>query len=135
MKLNMYTFLDSAAAAFTTPFFMHNDGLAIRAFQDNINAKEENNMSQHPDQFTLFKVATWDDKAAKLEPLEAPQRIALGVELINDDKPRYSNTDLVELSESMKDVQTMLKEFHKMRIDAFREEQEYTEQQIKEQVG
>lgn len=97
----MYTFFDSAAQAFTNPFFMHNDGLAIRAFQDNVNAKEENNMSLHPEQFTLFQLAEWDDKNAQVTPLETPKSVALGVELINDEKKQYSNVDLKQLAEQV----------------------------------
>ena len=61
MKLNVYSIHDSAAKAFTQPFFMHNDGLAIRAFQGNVNSKEGNNISDHPDQFTLYKIGEFDD--------------------------------------------------------------------------
>jgi hypothetical protein len=104
MKLKMYTFLDSAAQAFTTPFFMHNDGLAIRAFQDNVNSSEENNMSLHPEQFTLFQVGEWDDKSASVETLEAPRKLALGVELINDETKQYSNIDLKGLQEQVQEL-------------------------------
>ena len=99
MKLNMYSFFDSAAQAFTNPFFMHNDGLAIRAFQDNVNSKDENNMSLHPEQFTLFKIANWEDKNATLEPLDAPQSIAIGVELVNEENKKFTITQLKELLE------------------------------------
>lgn len=104
MKMKMYTFFDSAAQAFTNPFFMHNDGLAIRAFQDNVNSSEENNMSLHPDQFTLFKVAEWDDKNASMDVYETPQRVAIGVELINDEKKQYANVDLKGLEEQVREL-------------------------------
>lgn len=104
MKLNVYSFFDSAAQAFTQPFYMHNNGLALRAFADNVNAKEENNMSIHPEHFTLFKLGEWDDKSAKMEMLEAPQQIAIGVELINDTKPRYANVDLQELADQVAEL-------------------------------
>lgn len=61
MKLNVYSIFDSAAMAYTTPFFMPMDGMAIRAFQANVNAGKENNISQFPDQFTLFHVGEFDD--------------------------------------------------------------------------
>lgn len=62
MKLNIYSIYDSAAKAYATPFFMQNDGLAIRAFQSNVNSNEENNISKYPDQFTLFRVGEYDDE-------------------------------------------------------------------------
>ena len=82
MNLNVYSLFDQAAEAFTQPFFMHNDGLAIRAFQDNVNATDTN-VAQHPDQFTLFKLGTYGDINGKLVPEETPVSIALGLELKN----------------------------------------------------
>ena len=87
MKLNVYSIYDAAASAFAQPFFMHNDGLAIRAFQDNVNTKEDNHISKHPDQFTLFKLAEYEDSTGKFEPLETPKSMALGIELLNADHP------------------------------------------------
>ena len=34
MKLNVYSVFDSKAAMYRTPFFMHRDAEAIRAFSD-----------------------------------------------------------------------------------------------------
>lgn len=70
MLLNIYSIFDSAAEAYTKPFYMHNDGLAIRAFQDNVNSEDQNNISNHPDQFTLFKIGTYDDKTGEITNLE-----------------------------------------------------------------
>lgn len=65
----MYSIFDSAAKAYATPFFMQNDGLAIRAFQSNVNAEEENNISKYPDQFTLFKIGSYNDETAEIDPI------------------------------------------------------------------
>jgi len=61
MQLNMYTIYDEGAKAYATPFFLHNDAVALRAFADNINGDGNSNLSKHPDQFTLFCVGTFDD--------------------------------------------------------------------------
>jgi hypothetical protein len=61
MKVNAYSIYDSAAGAYNTPFFMHNDAMAIRAFQDNAN-DNESMISKHPSQFTLFKVGEYNDE-------------------------------------------------------------------------
>jgi hypothetical protein len=82
MKLNVYSIFDKAAEAFVTPFFMQNDGLAIRAFQDNVNATDENNISKHPEQFTLYKIAEYDDKTGAIAVDERyPSLLARGIEL------------------------------------------------------
>ena len=91
MKIKMYSFYDTAAQAYTQPFFMHNDGLAMRAFQDNVNSTEENNMSLHPEQFKLFQIAEWDDQKATITAPETGSKlVAVGHELINSPKPDES---------------------------------------------
>jgi hypothetical protein len=67
MKVNVYTMYDEAAKAYTQPFFAQHDGLALRMFEDMVNSDKPNNVSEHPDQFTLFSIGTWDDVEAKLE--------------------------------------------------------------------
>jgi len=101
MKLTVYSLFDAAASAFSQPFFMQNDGLAIRAFQDNINGTESTNITEHPDQFTLFKVASWDDSEGKFTPYDTPKSLALGVSLLNSDAPRYSDNELNKISEAL----------------------------------
>lgn len=66
MELNIYSIYDSAAKSYATPFFMPNDGLAIRAFSDNAN-DGESVISKHPDQFVLYKIGQYNDQTAKLD--------------------------------------------------------------------
>jgi hypothetical protein len=84
MKTKIYSIFDSAANAYTTPFFMHNDGLAIRAFQDNVNSKEPNNISQHPDQFTLFKIGEYNDENGEIKS-DNLKSLGNGLEFKNDE--------------------------------------------------
>lgn len=100
MILNIYSLFDQAAEAFTQPFFMHNDGLAIRAFQDNINATDTN-VGQHPEQFTLYKLGTYDDTNGSIEP-SVPTSIALGQELVN---PTEKDNTKKLLEQILKEVQ------------------------------
>ena len=78
MKLSVYSIHDSAAKAFIQPFFMHNDGLAIRAFQGNVNSKEPNNISEHPDQFTLYKIGEFDDSTGQIITYQ-PESLGNGI--------------------------------------------------------
>lgn len=80
MKLNAYAIFDTAAVAYLQPFFMHNDDLAVRAFRDNVNADTDSVISLHPEQFTLFKIGTFDDKSGTLERLETNQILGNGLE-------------------------------------------------------
>jgi hypothetical protein len=94
MKLNVYSIFDSAAKAYTQPFFMHNDGLAIRAFQDNVNAEQENNISKHPDQFTLFKIAEFDDATGQIEAI-SPRSLGNGLEFKTETEISESISKLI----------------------------------------
>jgi hypothetical protein len=82
MKLNVYSLFDSAAKAYTQPFFAHNDGLAIRMFQDNVNSEQENNISKHPDQFTLFKIGEFDDATGEIKT-DVVKSLGTGLEYKN----------------------------------------------------
>lgn len=95
----MYALYDSAINAFMTPFFVVNDGAAIRSISDAVNSEQENNLKNHPEQFTLFRLGEYNDKNATVEMEQAPKQVAAAVELINDNKPRYSNIDMEKLYE------------------------------------
>ena len=86
MNLKMYSIYDDQAQAYVTPFFMQNDGLAIRAFSDNTNAKDDNNIAKHPEQFSLYQVGEWNDKKGLVEPLEQPRFMYKAIEL-KDQEP------------------------------------------------
>ena len=108
MKLNVYSIHDKAANAFTQPFFMHNDGLAIRAFQDNVNAAEENNISKHPEQFSLWKLAEFDDNSGVITPLSSPDHISGGIELVNP-------TEESDILKEIKSLKAYLVEMPKLK--------------------
>lgn len=84
MKSNVYSIYDSAAKAFTTPFFLPTDGMAIRAFQGNVNSKEDNNISLHPDQFTLYKIGEWDDQRGHVEALDKIVSLGVGITFVEN---------------------------------------------------
>ena len=62
MNLNVYSVYDKVAQAFVTPFFMHNDGIAIRAFSDNVNSNEDSTIVKHYEQYALYRLGTFNDK-------------------------------------------------------------------------
>jgi len=64
MKHKIFTIFDSKAKAYLTPFFLHEDGMAIRVFADCIN-DETHQFGKHPEDYTLFCIGSWDDEKAK----------------------------------------------------------------------
>jgi len=120
MKIKIYSIFDSAASAYIPPFYMQNDGLAIRAFQDNVNAKEENNISRHPEQFSLHRLGEFDDQTATITMDDVARCIARGHELINSNVPRYTDVDLEKLHKMfgesairLANVESLIKSFEK----------------------
>lgn len=94
MNLIVFSIHDSAANAFVTPFFMHTKAMAMRAFEDNVNSKEESNITKHPEQFSLFKVGEFSDENGTLVALEKPEIIATGLEVL---KPTEQTEIMAEL--------------------------------------
>lgn len=96
----MYSIYDKAAQAFVTPFFMHNKALAIRAFSDNVNSAEENNVSKHPEQFSLHCLGEYDDSNGQITPNETPELVATALELVEPTK----ETELIDEIRSLKSM-------------------------------
>lgn len=72
MEQNIYTIHDSKADAFLQPFFMRQDAEARRAFEQLV-LEPGHRFNQTPEDYTLFKIGTWDEFAAKIEstPIES----------------------------------------------------------------
>lgn len=100
MKLKVYSLFDSAAGAYTQPFFMHNDGLAIRAFSDNVNA-DNNNVSYHPDQFTLFQVGEWDDISGEIVEISPKKNLGHGLQFKQPSSEQKSYDAMMEKIERL----------------------------------
>ena len=95
MLLKAYSVFDGTAQAFAQPFYMANDGMAIRAFAGTVNdQKDGNTIAAHPEQFTLFQIGTFDDKTGVIEKLETPRSIGLGVEFVENDRKIYRDADM-----------------------------------------
>ena len=78
MKLNIYSIYDDTAKAYMQPFFLHNHGLAVRAFTDQVNSESTNPLSNHPEQFTLYYVGEFDDQTGNLN-LKEHQSLGKGI--------------------------------------------------------
>ena len=64
MKQIVVAVRDSAVLAFSRPFFVPANGAAVRSFSDEVNRQAgDNPMWGHPDDFELWRLATFDDEA------------------------------------------------------------------------
>lgn len=66
MKLKMFSIYDQKADSYTTPFFMHNEAVAIRTFRD-MAVDTSHQIGKNPSDYTLFFLGEWDDQEATVE--------------------------------------------------------------------
>lgn len=78
MKLFIFAVRDRATDQFGTPMFMVSSGQCIRSFTDQINAAEKDNpLFQHPDDFDLFALGSFDTQSGLFDT-GVPEQICLG---------------------------------------------------------
>lgn len=71
MILSVVSVFDSAAGAYNRPFHVPSTGLAVRSFRDEVNRKaEDNTMYNHPGDYTLELLGTFDDSSGLLTPCQ-----------------------------------------------------------------
>lgn len=79
MKLVIVSIKDRAADAFGRPAYVATEGVAIRQFMDEINRGDtESQIYQHPDDFDLYYLGTFDDNTGGFDLLASPKQICLG---------------------------------------------------------
>ena len=80
MIVNLYAVYDSASGVYDGPFPGKADGHVIRSFSDQcLNA--EGPMGNHPEDFTLFKVGSWNDGTAEVVDV-LTEKMVNGLEVI-----------------------------------------------------
>lgn len=79
MILKIYSVFDSKAKAFATPFFTHNDDMAIRIFEAATN-QEGTPVFQHAADYTLFELGEFNDQAGAITTLDTPRSMGLAIE-------------------------------------------------------
>jgi len=82
MTINMYSVYDSKAKAYALPWFADNHEVAIRAFSTKINRKD-NELSMHPEDYTLFCVGSFDTQTAELTPLVPNDTLGKAIEYVS----------------------------------------------------
>lgn len=66
MITNIYTIFDSKAGFYNKPFYMVNDAVAMRSMGDMLQ-DPNTELARNPEDFTLFKLGTYDDQSASLD--------------------------------------------------------------------
>lgn len=81
MKQLAFAIYDRAASAYSQPFFQHTRGLGERAFADAI-AKEDSVLHQHPGDYDLFCIGSFDNEDGSLESTK-PQLLITGIQVLS----------------------------------------------------
>lgn len=68
MIMNVYAVYDAKSGFYMRPFFMQADGVAVRAFQDEVNREAADNpLYNHSGDFSLYRVGQFDDSIGELK--------------------------------------------------------------------
>lgn len=79
MKQVIVAVKDRAAETFGRPMFVPAIGVALRSFSDEINRNDPNNqLYNHPDDFDLYELGTFDDSTAEFQIKDNPDLLILG---------------------------------------------------------
>ena len=81
----IFTVHDSKAEAYLPPFYLPARGAALRSFSDTAN-DASHAFNQHPGDYTLFALGTYDDSSSSFDLLPTPLNLGLALDFINQDK-------------------------------------------------
>lgn len=78
----LYAIYDNKATVYGTPFFQMNDLTALRTFGDLVN-DTQSNVNKHPEDYSICKLAEYDDNEGKIKPLIV-QTLARATDYLKD---------------------------------------------------
>lgn len=90
MKMKMYAVKDKKAEAYLQPMSTATDGVAIRMIQGAM--EQDNNLSKHPEDFSLWHIGYYDELTGKIEGLEDIICIGQLTDLDPRQKVQFSDT-------------------------------------------
>lgn len=79
-RLKVFSVYDSKVGAFLQPFIMKTKGEALRGWSDVVN-DPNTQFHKHPEDYSLFEIAEWDEDSGKYENHLAPISLGLATEV------------------------------------------------------
>lgn len=67
--MNVYSIYDKKASAFYLPFFLANNFMAERAFQNQV-ADKETLIGKNPEDFVLYRLAEFDENTGSFDDIQ-----------------------------------------------------------------
>lgn len=84
MILQIMVAFDKKAASYLTPFFVTRGELGIRSFSSAVNGAPGSAIADHPEDFALYQLGTYNDDSGKLNPFAEPVHVVEAVKLKKD---------------------------------------------------
>lgn len=81
MNQLIFTVYDVKAKAYTPPFFIHTQDMAVRGFADAIN-DQQHAFGKHPEDYTLYKLGTFNDTSAHFNLEKEAVLVTKGLHLV-----------------------------------------------------
>ena len=81
MKVNLYAVFDRCSGVYDGPIAGRADAEMVRNFS-HMCGNKESKISQTPEDFTLFKVGSWNDGTGELEDM-VPEKLINGAEAVS----------------------------------------------------
>jgi len=97
--LKCFTIHDSKAGVYARPFFLQSAGVAMRIFGDMANDPNDP-VGSHPEDYTLFEIASWDEDTARFTQDGALRSLANAIEL----KTEFAQPQQVDLEDAIKNL-------------------------------
>ena len=94
MIQNAYSIKDAKANVFSAPFFSINDQVALRSF-DQAKIDPNTTINQNPQDFSLYRLATFDDQSGELHSEKQPYYLSTATTApVKEETPTF--TEYVE---------------------------------------
>jgi len=104
MKLKVFSIYDSKVGAYMKPFYAHSAGEAMRTVVD-ASSGQDNMLSRHPGDFTLFELGVYDDQSGQFAQLEAKINLGTIIELRG---PQAETVDLFRSQTAPKGAESVV---------------------------
>ena len=101
MKKNLYAVIDTASGVYDGPIPGQSDGQMIRSFSD-MAVNAEHPIGQHPEDYSLIKVGTWNDGTGEVEDFQNTTMIT-GLEAVANSR-KVEPGSLVEFDQKVKEA-------------------------------
>jgi len=98
MKTVVVALFDKKAKVFKTPFYVPQVEIAVRSLVGAVNGPDRTDLTDFPEDFALYQIATYDDETAKFDCPPQPLFVA---EAIQFKKPSVPQLGLINAAETI----------------------------------